>query len=245
MAKRQVESPALAGLKPPVHIAIIMDGNGRWARRRAMPRFMGHRAGVESVRKVLRACGEIGVKYLTLYTFSTENWQRPKQEVDQLMKMLERLLIDEEPELQKNSVRVRSVGRTTDLPARTQEKLAGLTERTSGNKGVTLTLSLSYGGRSEIVDACRKLLSAGAKPEDVTELTFPRYLYDPELPDVDLLIRTAGEQRISNYLLWQSAYAEFYFTETLWPDFRKRHLIAAIEDYNGRVRRFGRVVEAE
>jgi len=229
----------------PSHIAVIMDGNGRWARRRALPRFMGHRAGVESVRKVLRACGEIGVKYLTLYTFSTENWQRPKPEVDQLMTMLDRLLVDEEPELQKNHVRVRAIGRTADLPIKTQEKLSGLVDRTSGNTGVTLTLSLSYGARSEIVDACRRLMQAGLKPEDVTEQSFPAWLYDPELPDVDLLIRTAGEQRISNYLLWQSAYAEFYFTETLWPDFRKRHLLTAIDNYNQRVRRFGRVVENE
>jgi undecaprenyl diphosphate synthase len=222
-----------------------MDGNGRWARRRAMPRFMGHRAGVESVRKVLRACGEIGVKYMTLYTFSTENWQRPKREVDQLMQMLGRLLVDEGPELLKNGVRVRAIGRLADLPAQVREKLAALIEQTNRNAGVTLTLSLSYGGRSEIVDACRAILKAGAGPESITERTFPRYLYDADLPDVDLLIRTAGEQRISNFLLWQAAYAEFVVTETLWPDFRKRHLIAAIEEYSRRVRKFGRVVEPE
>jgi undecaprenyl diphosphate synthase len=244
--KKNSKEPVLPeGLRLPPHIAIIMDGNGRWARRRAMPRFMGHRAGVESVRKVLRACAEIGVRYLTLYTFSTENWQRPRREVDQLMQMLGRLLVDEEPELQKNGVRVRAIGRVSDLPLPAREKLADLIEHTGRNTGVTLTLSLSYGGRSEIVDACRALLKAGIAPESVTEKTFPKYLYDAQLPDVDLLIRTAGEQRISNFLLWQAAYAEFVFTETLWPDFRKPHLVAAIEEYNRRVRKFGRVVEPE
>jgi undecaprenyl diphosphate synthase len=226
-------------LRIPSHVAIIMDGNGRWARRRHLPRFMGHRAGVESVRQILRACDELGVRYLTLYTFSTENWQRPKKEVDELVKLLGRLLKDKEPELQKNRVCVRAIGRIRDFPVSTQEKLAGLIARTSTNTGVTLVLSLSYGGRGEIVDACRRLLAGRRKPEEVDETIFRASLYDPDIPDVDLLIRTAGEQRISNFLLWQAAYAEFYFTETLWPDFRRPQLLAAIEEYGRRERRFG------
>jgi undecaprenyl diphosphate synthase len=227
----------------PAHIAIIMDGNGRWARKRAMPRFMGHRAGVESVRKMLKACSELGVRFLTLYTFSTENWQRPRREVTQLMELLAGLLRNEEPNLQRENIRVRAIGRIPDLPKKARENLAWLIDRTAENTGLTLVVCLSYGGRSEIVDACRKVLSARLAPEDVTERTFADYLYDPGVPDVDLLIRTAGEKRISNFLLWQAAYAELYFTETLWPDFRKKHLQAAIEDYNQRERKFGKVVD--
>ena len=222
-----------------------MDGNGRWARKRAMPRFMGHRAGVESVRKMLKACSELGVRFLTLYTFSTENWQRPRREVTQLMELLAGLLRNEEPNLQRENIRVRAIGRIPDLPKKAQENLAWLIDRTAKNTGLTLVVCLSYGGRSEIIDAVRRLLNEARKPEEITEQTFRQYLYDPEVPDVDLLIRTAGEQRISNFLLWQAAYAEFYFTDTLWPDFRKKHLQAAIDDYHRRVRKFGKVVEED
>jgi undecaprenyl diphosphate synthase len=222
-----------------------MDGNGRWARKRALPRFMGHRAGVESVRKMLKACSELGVRFLTLYTFSTENWQRPRREVTQLMELLAGLLRNEEPNLQRENIRVRAMGRIPDLPKKAQENLAWLIDRTAKNTGLTLVVCLSYGGRSEIIDAVRRLLNEARKPDEVTEQTFRRYLYDPEVPDVDLLIRTAGEQRISNFLLWQAAYAEFYFTDTLWPDFRKKHLQAAIDDYHQRVRKFGKVVEPD
>jgi undecaprenyl diphosphate synthase len=227
----------------PAHIAIIMDGNGRWARKRALPRFMGHRAGVESVRKMLKACSELGVRFLTLYTFSTENWQRPRREVTQLMELLAGLLRNEEPNLQRENIRVRAIGRIPDLPQKAQANLAWLIDRTAKNTGLTLVVCLSYGGRSEIIDACRRVLREARKPEEITEHTFRQYLYDPEVPDVDLLIRTAGEQRISNFLLWQAAYAEFYFTDTLWPDFRKKHLQAAIDDYQRRVRKFGKVVD--
>jgi undecaprenyl diphosphate synthase len=227
----------------PAHIAIIMDGNGRWARKRALPRFMGHRAGVESVRKMLKACSELGVRFLTLYTFSTENWQRPRREVTQLMELLAGLLRNEEPNLQRENIRVRAIGRIPDLPQKAQANLAWLIDRTAKNTGLTLVVCLSYGGRSEIIDACRRVLREDRKPEEITEHTFRPYLYDPEVPDVDLLIRTAGEQRISNFLLWQAAYAEFYFTDTLWPDFRKKHLQAAIDDYQRRVRKFGKVVD--
>jgi undecaprenyl diphosphate synthase len=232
-------------LPAPPHIAIIMDGNGRWARKRALPRFMGHRAGVESVRKMLKACSELGVRFLTLYTFSTENWQRPKREVNALMDLLAKLLVNEEPNLQKENIRVRAIGRIPDLPKKAQDNLAWLIDRTAQNSGLTLVVCLSYGGRAEIVDACRKVARERLAPEAITEQGFRKYLYDPEVPDVDLLIRTAGEQRISNFLLWQAAYAELYFTETLWPDFRKKHLQAAIDDYNTRERKFGKVVEPD
>jgi undecaprenyl diphosphate synthase len=221
-----------------------MDGNGRWARKRAMPRFMGHRAGVESVRKMLKACSELGVRFLTLYTFSTENWRRPKREINALMDLLAGLLVNEEPNLQEWRIRVRAIGRIADLPRKAQDNLAWLIERTAPNKGLTLVVCLSYGGRAEIVDACQRIARARLDPDDITEENFANYLYDPEVPDVDLLIRTAGEQRISNFLLWQAAYAELHFTETLWPDFRKKHLQAAIDDYHTRVRKFGKVVES-
>jgi undecaprenyl diphosphate synthase len=225
----------------PTHIAIIMDGNGRWAKQRGLPRFMGHREGSEAVRRIIKACGDFGVRYLTLYTFSTENWQRPAREIAELMRLLGRLLVQKERELQEHNVRVRAIGRIKDLPEDNQQKLARLIERTRTNTGVTLTISLSYGGRSEIVDACRRVIRAGLKPAEVTEQTFPQYLYDPELPDVDLVVRTAGEKRLSNFLLWQAAYAEYYFSDALWPEFNKERLLEAITDYSRRERKFGRV----
>jgi undecaprenyl diphosphate synthase len=238
-----MKEPAAPAPQVPAHIAIIMDGNGRWAKKRGLPRFMGHRAGVESVRKMLKACSELNVRFLTLYTFSTENWQRPPKEVSALMKLLAQLLVNEEPNLQREKIRVRAIGRIADLPPEARKNLAWLIERTAGNRGLTLVVCLSYGGRSEIVDACRAIVRARVPADDISEKTFGQYFYDPELPDVDLLIRTAGEQRISNFLLWQAAYAEFYFTDTLWPDFRKKQLLAAIEDYSKRERKFGRVLE--
>ncbi len=226
----------------PRHIAIIMDGNGRWAKKRRLPRIFGHRKGVERVREIVRACGEIGIRYLTLFTFSSENWQRPKNEVTELMKMLGRLVRDEEPELMKNNVRLRAIGRISDLPHGVVEKLNTTIERLSNNTGLVLTLALSYGGRNEIIDALKKVVESG-RSETITEHELNQFLYDPDLPDPDLLIRTGGEQRISNFLLWQLAYTELYFTETLWPDFGKKQLVAALEDFNQRERRFGRVKE--
>jgi len=226
----------------PRHIAAIMDGNGRWAKKRRLPRVFGHRQGVERVREIVRACGEIGIPYLTLFTFSSENWQRPKNEVSELMKMLGRLIRNEEPELLKNNVRLRAIGRISDLPQRVVDQLNATIERLSKNTGLVLTLALSYGGRNEIIDGIKKIVESG-RVDMPTEDGFNKFLYDPDLPDPDLLIRTGGEQRISNFLLWQLAYTELYFTETLWPDFSKKHLLAALEDFNRRERRFGRVKE--
>lgn len=227
----------------PTHVAIVMDGNGRWAKKRGLPRFYGHKKGVDSVRNVIRASAEFGIKYLTLYVFSSENWERPPKEINQLMKLLEELLIKEEPELNKNNVRVRAIGQIEKLPAKVRENLNYMITKAQNNTGLVLVLALSYGGRNEIIDAIKKLQKSGRDLSNLTGGDFREYLYDPEIPDPDLLIRTAGEKRISNYLLWQSAYTEFYFTDVLWPDFNKKELFAAIEDYSRRKRRFGRISE--
>lgn len=218
-----------------------MDGNGRWAKKKGLPRAIGHQEGVKSLHEAVVTGHDAGVKYLTAYTFSTENWFRPKHEVELLMKLMAIAAGDERPGLIKNNVRVRVIGRLADLPQDLQDAMARLIADTSKNTGLTLTLALSYGGRTEIIDACRRAVEAGKAPQ--TEAEFGALLYDPSLPDPDLLIRTGGDRRISNYLLWQSAYTELYFTETLWPDFRKAELLAAIEDYAQRQRRFGRIDE--
>ena len=218
-----------------------MDGNGRWAKKKGLPRAIGHQEGVKSLHEAVKAGHDVGVKYLTAYTFSTENWFRPKHEVELLMKLMAIAAGDERPGLIKNNVRVRTIGRVADLPQDLQDAMARLIADTSKNTGLTLTLALSYGGRTEIIDACRRAVESGKAPQ--TEAEFGALLYDPSLPDPDLLIRTGGDRRISNYLLWQSAYTELYFTETLWPDFRKAELLAAIEDYAQRQRRFGRIDE--
>lgn len=225
----------------PTHIAIIMDGNGRWAKKRALPRFYGHKKGVDSVRNIVRASAEFGIKYLTLFVFSSENWERPESEVNKLMKMLEELLLKEEPELNKNNVRVKAIGQLWRLPEKVRENLNYMIDKTKDNTGLVLVLALSYGARNEIIDAVKKLSQEKKDLTDLTSDDFRSYLYDPEIPDPDLLIRTAGEKRISNYLLWQSAYTEFYFTDVLWPDFDKKELLAAIEDYSKRKRRFGKI----
>jgi undecaprenyl diphosphate synthase len=217
-----------------------MDGNGRWARKRGLPRVMGHKVGVESVRSVIRVARKVGIKYLTLYTFSSENWQRPKEEVSYLMQLLKTLLIKEVDDLKRQGVRIRAIGRLGNLGKEVLEALNYAIEKTKDNRELNLYLALSYGGRQEIVDAVNNILRLGIK--EVDEEKFRNFLYDPELPDVDLLIRTAGEYRISNFLLWHTAYAELYITDVLWPDFREEEFLKAIEDYSKRVRKFGKVI---
>jgi len=229
----------------PRHIAIIMDGNGRWAKQRKKPRIYCHRAGMESVREVVRTCAEIGIGYLTLYTFSVENWKRPKEEVDALMGMLVELLRDEVKELNEENVRIMVIGRPQDLPPYVQEELEKAIQTTKKNTGLKLVVALSYGGRRELVDSAQKItrevLEGKLKAYDLTEETFRNFLYDPSIPDPDLLIRTSGEMRISNFLLWQLAYTEIWITDIFWPDFRKKDLFQAISDYQKRERRFGGV----
>ncbi len=233
----------------PRHVAIIMDGNGRWARERGLPRIEGHRRGAESVRQVVRACGDFGIDYLTLYAFSIENWNRPKTEVSALMRLLEFYLKQEIPELNKNNVRLAAIGRIHELPPTAQRQLEQSIDTLSKNTGLTLVLALSYGGRAEIVDAVRAItreVKAGQLDvADVDEKLISRHLYTQSIPDPDLLIRTSGEMRVSNFLLWQISYAEIYVTDTLWPDFRKAELMKALDDYSKRHRRFGRVNSSE
>ncbi|PYJ08916.1 MAG: isoprenyl transferase [Verrucomicrobia bacterium] len=227
----------------PQHVAIIMDGNGRWARQRHLPRVEGHRAGAESARVIIRTAGELGLKYLTLYAFSVENWNRPKEEVDALMKYLVHYLKTETPELNKNNVRLEVIGQIYRLPEAVQEHLRRSIATLSRNNGLTLVMALSYGGRTEIVDAARavaKEVKAGKlDPADITEEVFAQHLYTRHIPDPDLLIRTSGELRVSNFLLWQISYTELVVTPTLWPDFRKPQLYGALEEYHRRHRRFG------
>jgi undecaprenyl diphosphate synthase len=227
----------------PQHVAIIMDGNGRWAKARHLPRIEGHRAGAESARIIIRTAGELGIKYLTLYAFSVENWNRPPEEVAALMKYLIHYLKTETPELNKNNVRLEVIGQIYRLPENVQEHLKKSIATLSKNNGLTLVMALSYGGRSEIVDAVRslaeKVKEGELDPADITEKVFSQHLYTRNVPDPDLLIRTSGEMRVSNFLLWQISYTELVVTQTLWPDFRKPQFFAALEEYNRRHRRFG------
>ncbi len=231
----------------PAHIGIIMDGNGRWARGRGQPRTAGHRAGTDATREIVRACGELGVSYLTVYVFSAENWGRPAIEVSMLMDLLVEMTRREIKSLCENNVRLMAIGALDKLPPKTRAALLKGIEDTSGNTGLTLILAISYGGRSEIVNAARTFARAAVEnPElidTLDESAFGGYMYTRGIPDPELIIRTGGDRRISNFLLWQSAYAELYITDTLWPDFDKAALIAAIEDFNRRDRRFGRVKE--
>jgi undecaprenyl diphosphate synthase len=228
----------------PRHVAVIMDGNGRWAKARGVPRLMGHRAGRESVRETVKGCVALGVEVLTLYTFSVENWQRPAREVGALMTILRQTLRAERRELKSNNVRLQVIGRVHELPTPVRREIAETQEFLASGTGMLLNLALSYGGRAEIVDGVRRIVKdarAGEiDPARIDESVFSTYLYTAGLPDPDLLIRTSGEMRISNFLLWQLAYTELWITDTLWPDFRRRHLYQAIADYQGRDRRFGR-----
>jgi len=229
----------------PTHVAIIMDGNGRWAKQRHLPRVEGHRHGVESVRAVVRAAGEVGVKYLTLYAFSVENWNRPQEEVDTLMKYLARFLKSEIAELNRNNVRLDVIGQIYRLPEFVQEQLKKTQSILAKNNGLTLILALSYGGRTELVEAVRDIAgevrSGKIEPAEINEKTISEHLYTSHYPDPDLLIRTSGEMRVSNFLLWQISYSEFVVTPTFWPDFRKQQFFEALEEYGRRQRRFGGV----
>lgn len=226
----------------PRHIAIIMDGNGRWAKQRGLPRIMGHSKGVESVRVILKACAEIGVKYLTLYTFSTENWGRPSGEVDFLMNLFSEKIDQEIDELMENRVRIRFLGRLDQFSPLLQKKMAAAMETTKDNDRINLNIMVNYGGRTELVDAFRQMMNDQLANDEINEDKITNYLYTKGMPDPDLLIRTANEMRVSNFLLWQIAYSEIYVTPTLWPDFKKEQLIEAIEDYQKRERRFGKVL---
>jgi undecaprenyl diphosphate synthase len=223
----------------PKHIAIIMDGNGRWALRRGLPRFAGHKKGVETVRRVTEECRRLGVSVLTLYAFSDENWGRPKEEVGFLMDMLGTFLKAEIASMKENGIKFRTIGRIERLPASARTWIQKATTETESNSGMVLNLALSYGGRGEILEAVRRIRAANGGAADISEETFAAHLDTAGLPDPDLLIRTSGEKRISNFLLWQAAYAELYFADTLWPDFHEEDLLAAILDYQGRQRRFG------
>ncbi|WP_111706281.1 isoprenyl transferase [Lutibacter citreus] len=233
--------------KVPTHLAIIMDGNGRWAKQKNEPRIFGHKNGVNSVREVIEASGDLGIKYLTLYAFSTENWNRPKLEVKTLMSLLVSSLKKELKSLQENNIKLGTIGNLNDLPKSAQKELKEVKEKTKNNTALTLTIALSYGARDEIVNVIKniskKVVNNQLAIEEINENIINNHLYTFSLPDVDFLIRTSGEQRISNFLLWQIAYAELYFTNTLWPDFKKENLYNAVLEYQNRERRFGKTSE--
>lgn len=230
----------------PSHIAVIMDGNGRWATQQGFPRVVGHRAGVESVRSLVTGCLKLGIPYITLYSFSTENWVRPGEEVHALMGLIEQQLRQESVALHHQGVRIRHLGRTEELPVSLQDALCESQELTRENTALTVQFAINYSGRAELLDAARHLAAMAASgeiaPAALTEADLAGALYNPDVPDPDLLIRTAGERRVSNYLLWQIAYSEFWITQTLWPDFRTIHLIQALHDYQHRQRKFGGVL---
>lgn len=231
----------------PTHVAIIMDGNGRWAKKQGKARVFGHQAGAETVRRILEISGEIGIKYLTLYAFSTENWNRPKEEVDALMALLIKAIDGELENLIKNQVRLMAIGNLKSLPEECQKELQNAIEKTANNKGITLILALSYSGRWEITSAIQQITeviqSGKLNPKDISEETICTFLSTKNIPDPDIVIRTGGEQRISNFLLWQIAYAEFFFPQKFWPEFQKEDFLQIIADYQSRERRFGKTSE--
>lgn len=245
MTRPKVVRPDYGGPFPE-HIAVIMDGNGRWAQERTLRRVLGHREGIKSVREITTECAALGVKSLTLYAFSVENWKRPSAEVRYLMRLLRQFLVDERPTLMHNGVRLLAIGRLDDLPGDALAALRETEQLTARNDGMLLRLALSYGGRAEIADGLKKLsrdvLRGSVQPDDIDDETLRAYLYDPTTPDPDLLIRTAGEMRISNFLLWQISYSEIYVSEKCWPEFRKRELHEALVRYAKRVRKFGGLV---
>lgn len=229
--------------KIPQHVAIIMDGNGRWARERNLPRLAGHRQGVKNLRRVLEACGEFGIKYLTIFAFSTENWERPKDEVRGLINILEGVIDTELDEMNERGVQLRHLGRLDGLSERLRAKVRKAVELTKNNNRLHLSIAWNYGGRDEIVQAVEKIAAAGFDAEAITEELISRHLYTSEMPDPDLIIRTSGEQRVSNFLIWQGAYAEWIVTPKYWPDFGREELLEALIEYAERERRFGRVSE--
>ena len=239
------EEAALSFEKVPTHVAIIMDGNGRWAKARGLPRVAGHQAGTENLRRVIRACVEFGIQYLTIYAFSTENWERPREEVEGLMSILESVIDRELSELNEEGVQLRHIGHLEGLSPTLQTKVLNAIELTKNNDQLILTLAFNYGGRDEIIYAIRHIIEDGIKPEQVTPELVTSYLFTADLPDPDLIIRTSGEQRMSNFLVWQGVYAEWYITPVYWPDFDREQLKAAIEDFGSRHRRFGKVAAAE
>lgn len=249
MGKKQSESDLKqqellkASGQIPNHVAIIMDGNGRWAKKRGLPRAAGHKIGIESVRDIVETCSQLGIKFLTLYTFSTENWKRPKDEVSTLMRLLLRSLKKEIEELNKNNVKLSAIGNIASLPVEVQDELNDAIAKTKNNKGLVLNLALSYSGRWEIIEAVKKIINGNLKADEINETLFSEFLTTKDIPDPDLLIRTSGEVRVSNFLLWQIAYSEIFITDTLWPDFRRKYLYEAIKNFQKRERRFGKVSE--
>jgi len=229
----------------PQHIAIIMDGNGRWAKKRGLPRLAGHRAGTENLRRIIKACVEFGVKYLTVYAFSTENWGRPREEVDGLLRIVEDVIEKELGELNTQGVQLRHLGKLDQLSSNLQNKVLAAVEQTRNNTRLIMNIAFNYGGRDEIVDAIRQIIVDGVKPEDVNPELVSRYMYTAASPDPDLIIRTSGELRISNFLIWQSAYSEWYVTPSYWPDFGREELRKALDAYASRDRRYGKVEASE
>jgi undecaprenyl diphosphate synthase len=226
---------------PPRHVAIVMDGNGRWARKRGLPRLVGHNAGGDNIRPVVKIFDNYGVKYLTLYMFSTENWNRPRIEVAGLLSLLARKIDQETQAFHQENIRLVHLGRLDRLSQKLKEKVQAAVELTKNNTGLTLCLAFDYGGRDEIVQAARRIASAGIADDNIDESVFVRYLYSPDIPDPDLVIRTGGESRLSNFLLWQTAYSELHFTPVLWPDFGLEDVEEALSEYKRRQRRFGRI----
>jgi undecaprenyl diphosphate synthase len=240
-----LEAPKTNGvdqtLQVPQHVAIIMDGNGRWAQQQGLPRLEGHRAGTENIRRILESLDNRGVSYVTLFAFSTENWGRPDTEVSGLLEILQSVLHDQVRDLHAQNVRIRHLGMLERLPGPLSQAISAAVKLTANNTGLNLSVAFDYGGRSEIVDAIRRIVETGVSPDEVTEASIHEYLYLPEIPDPDLIIRTGGEQRLSNFLIWQAAYSEFYQTPAFWPDFDDAEVANALEEYGQRKRRFGRL----